>query len=332
MSAKKDTDYLSVSSRIRFMETRLLTRERLERMIDATEDAQVLKVLAECGYGELPDTHPATLDAALRAAQTALYQELAALVPDVRILDVLRATYDYHNVKVLLKARRTNQNANRLLLSGGRYRPEQLAEDIDHGELKAYSEQFRCAIAEADDILKDTGDAQLADIALDRAYYAEVGQLAQQCKSEFLQGYVRLAIDAANLRICVRCARLEKDAAFLSSALLDGGNVPAREVVRTASKEIGAPFRSGALATAAELAAKLSRPGSGPLTAFERECDNALMSYLERCRRCPFGEEVVIGYLLARESELTAIRTIMAGRKAGLDADIIRQRLRVSYV
>ena len=39
MSKKlKDTDYLSISTRVRAMENRLLTRERMERMIDARTD------------------------------------------------------------------------------------------------------------------------------------------------------------------------------------------------------------------------------------------------------------------------------------------------------
>ena len=35
MSHRKDTDYLSVSARVRAMENRLLTRDRMDRMIDA---------------------------------------------------------------------------------------------------------------------------------------------------------------------------------------------------------------------------------------------------------------------------------------------------------
>ena len=54
MSKKlKDTDYLSISTRVRAMENRLLTRERMERMIDARTDEEAAKVLSECGYGEL---------------------------------------------------------------------------------------------------------------------------------------------------------------------------------------------------------------------------------------------------------------------------------------
>ena len=48
----KDIDYLSISTRIRAMENRLLTRERMDRMIDARENGEAMKILTECGYPE----------------------------------------------------------------------------------------------------------------------------------------------------------------------------------------------------------------------------------------------------------------------------------------
>ena len=46
----------------------------------------------------------------------------------------------------------------------------------------------------------------------------------------------------------------------------------------------------------------------------------------------PFGEQAVIGYLYAKEAERTAVRTILAGRRAGLSGERIRERLRETYV
>ena len=57
-----------------------------------------------------------------------------------------------------------------------------------------------------------------------------------------------------------------------------------------------------------------------------------MATYNEMSGVVPFGEQTVIGYLYAKEAELTAARTIMSGRMAGLDADTIRSRLRAAYV
>ena len=332
MSVKKDTEYLSVSSRVRAMETRLLTRERLERMIDAPDDMQALKILSECGFGEIGQTDPAALETALNAARIAAYRELAAIVPDQSVLDIFRAKYDYHNAKVLLKSGRIGRSAEPLLLNGGRYDPVQLSDDLAKGSPGAYSSAFRLAVESAAKLLAEGGDAQAADMLLDQAYYAEMSDLTDRCGNRFLQEYIRLSIDAANLRTCVRCARMERDALFLSNALLEGGSVSRSALVKVGAQEAWTLYRGGELAAAAELADSLAKPDGAPLTAFERACDDALMRSAQQCRRVPFGQEVVIGYLLALEAELTAVRIVMAGRRVGLDGDVIRQRLRACYV
>ena len=54
----KDTDYLSISTRVRAMESKLLTRERRSRMVEARSDEEAAKVLTECGYDELSSLTP----------------------------------------------------------------------------------------------------------------------------------------------------------------------------------------------------------------------------------------------------------------------------------
>ena len=61
--AKKpnEYDYLHISARIHAMENRLLTRERMERMLSARSAEEAAKVLAECGYGDFPALTPAII-------------------------------------------------------------------------------------------------------------------------------------------------------------------------------------------------------------------------------------------------------------------------------
>ena len=72
--------------------------------------------------------------------------------------------------------------------------------------------------------------------------------------------------------------------------------------------------------------------GGGSLTEFEKLCDDAVLLTAGKARRVPFGVEVAIGYVAAREAELTAVRIVMSGLMAGIPAGTIRERLRESYV
>lgn len=331
MSHNKDTDYLAVSARVRAMENRLLTRERMEQMIEARDHADAAKVLTDCGYGELNEFTAAALETVLARAQSELFRDLGEAVGNRALIDVFRIKYDYHNAKVLVKAQARGVSPAALMLGGGRFAPEALEAAFQKDDLRACTEAFSAAIARAKEALASTGDSQLCDFILDRACYEELSATARESGSAFVEGYARLMADAVNLRSVVRTARLGKDRQFLEQALVPGGSVSEKDLAAARMEDLPALF-DGPLAKAAEAGAAVAAPNGGSLTEFEKLCDDGVGSYIAQARRVPFGEQVVVGYLYAREAELTAIRTIMNGRLAGLEGDIIRQRLRRPYV
>lgn len=332
MSHEKDLDYLTISARIHAMENRLLNHERMERMIEARELSEAAKVLTECGYEDLGQVTAGGIEEMLSKAQTDLFHDLSSAVGNRALLDVFRCSYDYHNAKVLVKAAAIGAEPDRMLMEGGRWSPARLRDAFQRDSLGDFSEPFRQAVLRARETLNAGNDPQRADFVLDRAYFQEMADTAKAVGSPFLQGYVRLLIDAANLRSAVRAARIGKGPDFLRQVLLPGGNVDVSVLSSGRGADLAAVFRAGPLGEAAAAGAALTSPGSGELTAFERMCDDAVMHYLEGARLIPFGEQSVIGYLYARESEFTAIRTILSGRMAGLDSDTIRERLREAYV
>ena len=327
----KENDFLSISARVRVLETRLLTAERMERMIDAKDVNDAAKVLGECGYPDLPEVTNSALDAMLAQAQAALFEDMGRAVGNEALMDVFRIKYDYHNAKALVKAEALKLNQDRLLLGGGRYAPAVLAEDFRREDLRACSPAFQEAVAHAREVLGSSGDPQQADFILDRAYFQELTGLAHASGSKFLEGYVAALIDGANLRSAVRAARLDKAGEFLRQVLAEGGTVSPEAIARVKGSELGKVFKGTGFAAAAEAGAALAVPNGGPLTDFERMCDDAVMAYLAKARMIPFGEQPVAAYLYAREAEATAIRIILTGRMAGIDGTTIRQRLRRAY-
>ncbi len=329
MSQRKDTDYLAISARLHAMETRLLTAERMERMIEAKDHSDAAKVLTECGYGELSQPNLTQLELLLSKSRSDLFYDLANALPDKGVIQLFQLQHDYSNVKVLVKAARKGRDPLSLLVEGGRYAPLTLAEGFQREEFGDVSPAFQKAVAAAKECLDDTGDPQLVDFLLDRAQFEEMTQLAQEIGDPFLLGYVRLMADSANLRAAVRSLRMGKGGDFLKSALVPGGAVSPSSIVAARGSDLPNLF-SGYLQEGAKLGDGLIQNG-GSMTAFEKCCDNAILDYLSAARRVPFGIQTVVGYLYARQAELTAIRTIMAGRLAGLDGDTIRTRLRLSY-
>lgn len=226
----KDTDYLAISARIKAMETGLLTRERMEQVLDARTDEEAVKLLQECGYPELDARNPEAMDAALSAAREATLSDVLDGAPDPRYIDIFKLKYDYHNIKAVLKAAAMNVSPDSMLMDMGRVGAAELKEAVQAGRLDELPEGLAAAAAEAKDVLDSTRDPQLSDIVLDRWCYQEMARVAEETGSAFLAGYVKIQIDAANLRSLVRTLRMGKSGDFLKTVLLEGGGVGADAV------------------------------------------------------------------------------------------------------
>ena len=96
------------------------------------------------------------------------------------------------------------------------------------------------------------------------------------------------------------------------------------------SGDVTEPFAPTCLRAAAELGGEAAKGGS--LTRFEKACDDAVTAFATKAKGVSFGVEAVIGYLVAKEIEFTAVRIIMSSRMAGIGGDTIRERLREAYV
>ena len=127
----KDTDYLAISARIKAMETGLLTRERMEQVLDARTDEEAVKLLQECGYPELDARNPEAMDAALSAAREATLSDVLDGAPDPRYIDIFKLKYDYHNIKAVLKAAAMNVSPDSMLMDMGRVGAAELQEDVN---------------------------------------------------------------------------------------------------------------------------------------------------------------------------------------------------------
>ena len=323
----KDTDYLTISARIRGMENTLMNREKMEQLLDTNSDEEVSRILQEYGYPAFDLDHPEELDAAFSQVRRKIWADLEQSMPDPRYLEVFRQKYDYHNVKAILKAEAMHTSPDSMLSDLGRVPVEELKRYLAsrgaEGEIPA---SLASAATEARDVLESTRDPQLCDMVLDRARFQEELKLAEETGSRFLQGYVRDCIDAANLQTLVRCLRVRKSKEFLAQALIEGGDISTDVLMHVEGRDgraLAAIYQTPGFKAAAE---------ASTVKGFEKSCDDAVTAYLADSQLIPFGEAPVINYIASLETEFTNLRIILLGRKAGMPAAEIRNHLRNSYV
>ena len=307
---------------------KMINRERFERLVMSPDANETFRLLTEYGYPDMSGMDLRKINSVLSERRAAIFYDLKLDVPAADIVDMFRIKYDYHNIKVLIKSA---GSAAELLSASGRVSPDRIAECFLRGETDSLPRDMRDAINVSQDVFSRTGDPQLADIAADKAYFAQLLRLADSIDCPYITSCARLMIDSANLRTVVRSLRMKKAAEFISGALIDGGTIsPGALSAACVSGDVYELFANTRLKKAAEEARAAASGGS--LTAFERECDNAVADPYFDAACVSFGPEPVAAYLSHLENELTSVRIILTGKLTGASPELIRERLRVCNV
>lgn len=328
----RDTDFLYVTALLRAREAKMLSPERISRMLETESFEDAAKMAEECAYPDMSDMDVFEVDRALSAHRTDVFRELTADERTRLIVDLFRMKYDYHNIKVLVKSMGANTDASHILSESGRIDAKKLTEAFISGERGDLPAAVQAAIHDGVSMLSRTKDPQLSDITIDKIYFDELLSHSKELGRDFIAGYIRLLTDSANLRTFVRSQRTRRSADFLRAALIPGGNADMQAVLNLPASGEGLSdvFKTSELESAVSLV-PAALTGGGQ-TQFERACDNAPMLYLMQKRYVAFGPTVVLTYLTRLEWEITTIRMILTGKLAGIAPEIIRERLRDSYV
>ena len=322
----KDNEYICLSAVLRAKEARLLNKSQLDRMLSEREFSDACRVAAEGGYEDMSGMDVNGVNAALARYRAGEVGEISEMVPDPMVLNLFRMKYDYHNAKVLVKSGGDLEKNKHLISDSARFSAEKLlevyqAEEGNGGLPRGCAD----AIRDARNALARTGNPQLADFILDKAYFAELLAEAAKSKKTYITDYVRMQIDQANLRSVIRTAGMAHREELLDKALIEGGTIGVAELIEAAeSKE-----RLVDLYASTELA---KAAATADLSLFEREADKAMQEYMLRVNYVPFGPEVLMEYLSALEYEITALRIILTGKLMGLPEAKLRERLRDRYV
>jgi V/A-type H+-transporting ATPase subunit C len=311
----------------------MLSSERAERLLAMPSFDDAAEFLAALGYPDMSGMDAFEVEGALEGHMRSVFDGLLLFFPHVSpAVDLFRLRYDYSNAKAVVKSATLRAGGYKTLSRCGRVSPEDLvAAHKDGGVI--VPPVLGGAMSDAAAILHSGGPRE-ADNILDRAYFKELLEISELTGNAVINTYAKLNVDCANLRITVRSLRAGIGAHEIGGALIHGGTVGADRLSDTlstsgdfAAEYEGTPLERAARSGLAAVAAK-----GGRISKFERLCDDALNDYLYRVKLSGFGIEPVAAFLFALESEVKAVRLILAGRRFNIDAEIIRETLRERYV
>ena len=328
-------DYVFASAFIRCREKYLLTQDRVDKMLDSKTPDDALKVLYDLDYGDGNAEVPASeFEFLLSKELEKNYNMVLSLAPEPECFAVFLYPNDYHNIKTLLKAEFLGSNADEILMDTGSIPLARLVDLVRNRNYTDMRLEMAKGIQEVIDTYATSQDPQVIDLILDRVCYQEINLAMANFKNSFVKGYIALKIDTINLKSFVRAKEMKKPWDFFSNIYIEGGNVPERlfisgydEALEQFAEKLGIYGLSALLLEGSHMIKE-----TGRFTALEKLCDNHLIDYARDAKYISYGIQPLISYLAAKENEVKTARIVLAGKLANIPSELIRERIRNTYV
>lgn len=335
MAKIKSTDYLFSTARVRSIEKYMLSRERAEKMIDAKNNEDALRILYDCNYGLGKDlVAPKDFEILLAEEHKKTYDFIISVAPEINDFKIFLYTYDYHNLKVMMKSEFLGIDAAASLVDTGSIDLNTLKYAVKERDFRELTENMADALKEVIEQFPKNNDPQVIDIIFDKYCYDEILKSAKTVENKFIEDYVVFQIDLINLKTFMRLKKMNKSWDFFSKVFIDGGKIPEQVFVKNYDENFenlaAQLFVYGYKDLFLEGVEAYNR--TGKFTLLEKLFDNKLIEHVRSAKYISYGIEPLAAYLIAKEHEIKIARIIMAGRLAGIPSELIRERMRETYV
>jgi len=328
-------NFTQAVARLRVLETRLLNKVKIDRMIDSTSAEEVLKILQETEYASLMGIvkRPEDYNLLLKEELNRVYSLMYSVSPDPAIVDIMSLKYDYHNIKVMLKGKALDKDLSYMLIPVGTVDIEKLKLYMITEDYRELNPSMREAIIKSEEVYKELKDPQKIDIILDQYMYTDMLARAKETKNNFIINYVVRSIDFSNIKSVIRLKKQEKDVKFLKEVILLGGDIAVDILIRAFDE----PIENMAAKFASSKYGEVVRLGleeyikTGKLSLLEKFSENYIMKDLKTAKYVTFGPEPIFAYIAAKETEIKVIRIIMVGKLNKVETAVIRERVREVY-
>jgi len=331
-----ENKYLYSVTRIRALETKLLDKAKIERMIEARNADEIIKIPYETEYANSISEMKSVEDyeSVLSKELSNTYKLLSEISPVPELTNLFQLRYDIHNLKTLLKSSYLDEENDELLSEIGTIPIQQLKGMIKEKVFSDLDPLVRESLEEVVGEFTVNPDPQLIDVTLDKALYKLMYKAAKDNKSSFLTDYISTQIDLINIKSLIRVKSMGYGREFLKKVILENGKLDyaffsdifdeslETLIDRLAYKDYGKVVEEGIT----------NYIKTKSLTKFEKLSDDFIFELAKKGKFVAFGIEPLIGYLMAKENETKIIRMIMVGKINEIPNELIRERLRDVYV
>lgn len=315
--------FLYQNAQIKSRESKLLTQQGVQRLLDASDTREASRALAELGFG----TDGENFDVVFKRAE----DENIALLKEMNeggALDAFLIESDYTNLKILLKAFVSGLKAE-TFAPDGLFEVGFLQNAIETGEVAALPKQMQEIILKTQEALAGGQiSAHKLDIDVDKTQYAHQLELCKK-SGKVAKEYFEKRIDYLNISSFERARRLNLDQSFFEECFINGGKIALttfQSVWELHGEELLKPFKE----TAYFEDLKALDEG-GKLVVFEAKTDDSLLKVWKSEKDDLYSIAPIVAFYMSRKTELKIAKLIVAGVKNRVAPQIIKERMRELY-
>ncbi|MEG1222043.1 MAG: V-type ATPase subunit [Anaerovoracaceae bacterium] len=330
---KKPTAYAFANAFLGSQVRHLMSEADFNNLIGAKDDKAASEFLQGFGYEDFGRFND--IEGFIRKEQNKHFNMVFDTLSNRSELGMMLFPFDYHNIKVFLKAEFLGIKADfTYLISTSFIDAPDMEVMVRERDYLKMTKNMKIAIEEAVDLFNRSHDPQVIDLILDKYCYMDMLKGAMKTENQFLIDYVKLEIDLINLSTFVRVRQMGHSWAFLQKVYLEGGNI-GQEFFISNFEENYANF--GDKLEPYGLRGMLSVGGvlieeKGDYSLFEKMKSDKKMEHIKKAKYQAFGLSPIGAYWLAKEAEIDNVRIVLVGRRAELSHQAISERLRETYV
>ena len=316
-------------SRIWVLETRLLDKAKIQRMIEAPNADDVIKILGETEYANVMGNvkRASDYEEMLSAELQRVYSLVYELCPVKDIVNLFSTKYIYHNVKVLLKGKFLGKDFSNLLIHLGKDDVNEIKRKIDSDSFGDLRGNIGKAVMAAVEDFEATKDPQRIDIIVDKFMFEELVQIRKSLNYSFTDKIINAMIDSTNIKTLLRIKKQGKGREFAQEVIVPGGYIDKDTLVSIINESPENIISKLSFSVYSEIV----REGlegyiaTNSANLLEKLSDNYIMALMKDSKFVTFGPERILSYIYAKETEIKLIRIIMVGKLNNVAEEVIRE-------
>lgn len=334
MNAEQFTE---LNTLISVKESTLLSDTDIEKLITAVDDESLHLQLQNTEYhfslSDLSDS--SRIEKRLMNELINEFKFAYEESPVPEVIDIFSAKFMYHNLKMLLLMRATDQDLNYLLIPIGRYSMNELRHVVQTLESSVMEPIVVNEIQSTWNSYVHYQVVEALDIGMDNAYFKHLRLIEQKLNHPDITNLINVLIDFYNVISAKRGIDHHSAMSDLIEIMSDDGSRDSRSFIEMVSNSQLSnwfeainqlPFDKSF-----EIYQNKMRDGSIESYELEELESRYIHSMLHEKRRETSGPMPILRFLYGKQMEVKNLRLILAGRVNQLSIEQIRERMKPIY-